>query len=65
MVLDKRGGEQQTLVEQARVRHILVRPSRPSLRRPPRRFANFASNWKVRLELAREHSDDGVRLCRW
>ncbi len=64
MVLDKRGGEQQTLVEQARVRHILVRPSETvtpaaaeekirELRQQLEEGADFA-------ELAREHSDDAV-----
>jgi peptidyl-prolyl cis-trans isomerase SurA len=64
MVLDKRGGEQQTLIEQARVRHILVRPSETvspaaaeekirELHQQVRDGADFA-------ELAREHSDDAV-----
>ncbi|HCW91491.1 MAG TPA: molecular chaperone SurA [Marinobacter sp.] len=64
MVLDKRGGEQKTLIEQARVRHILVRPSETvspaaaeerirGLYQQLRDGADFA-------ELAREHSDDAV-----
>ncbi|MBC7193664.1 peptidylprolyl isomerase [Marinobacter sp.] len=64
MVLDKRGGEQKTVIEQARVRHILVRPSETvspaaaeerirELYRQLRDGADFAG-------LAREHSDDAV-----
>lgn len=64
MVLDKRGGEEQTLVEQARVRHILVRPTETvsaaaaevkirKLYQQLRDGADFAA-------LAREHSDDAV-----
>lgn len=64
VVLERRGGNEETLVEQARVRHILVRPSdtvtdaeaEEKIRRLYRQLqegADFAA-------LAREHSDDAV-----
>ena len=64
MVMDKRGGEQQQIIEQHKVRHILVRPSAAvteaqaeqrirDIYRQLQEGADFA-------ELARELSDDPV-----
>ncbi len=64
MVMDKRGGEQQQLIQQHRVRHILVRPSEATtdsqaetmIRDLYQQLQNGASF----SALAREYSDDPV-----
>ncbi|MEC7727844.1 MAG: peptidylprolyl isomerase [Pseudomonadota bacterium] len=64
MVMDKRGGEQQQVIQQHRVRHILVRPSEATtdsqaetmIRDLYQQLENGASF----SDLAREYSDDPV-----
>lgn len=64
MVMDKRGGEQQQMIQQHRVRHILVRPSEATtdsqaesrIRDLYQQLQNGASF----SDLAREYSDDPV-----
>jgi peptidyl-prolyl cis-trans isomerase SurA len=64
MVMDKRGGEQQQMIQQHRVRHILVRPSEATtdsqaetvIRDLYQQLQNGASF----SALAREYSDDPV-----
>jgi peptidyl-prolyl cis-trans isomerase SurA len=64
MVMDKRGGEQQQVIQQHRVRHILVRPSEATT---DSQAENMIRDLYQQLEngasfsdLAREYSDDPV-----
>lgn len=64
MVMDKRGGEQQTFIEQHRTRHILVRPSEAvtevEAERKVRDIRQQLKNGADFEELARKESDDPV-----
>ncbi len=64
MVMDKRGGEQQQLIQQHRVRHILVRPSEATTDTQAetriRELYEQLENGTSFSTLAREYSDDPV-----
>ncbi|MDX1558972.1 MAG: peptidylprolyl isomerase [Marinobacter sp.] len=64
MVMDKRGGEQQQVIQQHRVRHILVRPSEATTDSQAetmiRDLYEQLENGASFSALAREHSDDPV-----
>lgn len=64
MVMDKRGGDQQQLVQQHKVRHILVRPSEArtdaEAEAKIRRLYQQLRDGAGFAELARAHSDDPV-----
>jgi peptidyl-prolyl cis-trans isomerase SurA len=64
MVMDKRGGEQQQMIQQHRVRHILVRPSEATTDNQAetmiRDLYQQLQNGASFSALAREYSDDPV-----
>ncbi|MCM0613452.1 peptidylprolyl isomerase [Marinobacter sediminum] len=64
MVMDKRGGEQKQVIQQHKVRHILIRPSEAVTEMQAeakiRELYLQLTNGADFSELAREHSDDPV-----